>query len=890
MTYSPEEQQAYLAYLDAKAKMEGINPVRFFEYGQSKSGITNSDPMAVATAYANGVATKRNNRETEKWYQDFKNAAQLKALQEAGGNNANGSVNTSMGNGTVTMSGGTVPTGDSMIANNSLGNLFKDGTPTVSMSGGTVPAAAMTNAAGTYTGVGDQSAYTMGGAISDAIGNKWQSFNCSDGTQTVVGNKPMSEYSNTPAQVYNTGNVGMSNYGVGTPTVSMSGDSTVSPAATGMAAGAALSGLGNFLGLRNGSGNYFPMNNSDTINTGVSDPQGLGQTKGLSYNQKVDALTQAAAQQRLNDTGTSFDNVLNGDNATSQQQAAYNTLINNNATTNSANPTIPVTVNQQPAVSTGNGTTNQQTETATTSTQPAATVTPAAAIDTQSQSKISQVLGNTSNTQGNINDPLSSYWSKANFDGRLIDQGVKNPFLRDIMYDRMVVPMQLQAHQDRLNNAMKVYLDKNATDEQKENAKAIIAIETQKPTMWEDRDLMLKEMELKDQYTRSRTNANNGKSYSGNILADAFNKKIGQDGTINGKADCIGQIGDVIRENGYEWTDSRRVPVVVDYAKGRHLWDEGATNYNIGDIVVGDAGTGQIDGHAAMYVGNGKFTYVAGSEGNTIATKTNPFNSVYGVIRTSMLGGSREGSRNGTRDRTPGTKDKAPKDITNLGGSKLKVPVNFNSADYKAYSDAFSAAEDEYLAAQKDNRNETDKAKAKAAYAKAATEVGAQVVPILVRNVKQYGSAQGIIQTYDELNNGSHNNGFTQTQLINTVAQAANIYGISDSDVENLLIAHVNGEDKVVPKSDTGDNDYYQITPPQDNDKLKEPEYPENKREADEQYNNIADDNPYKQYVDEKEIQNALDIGKQFENQKTGKGGWFSKWFDKTYYDNPNRK
>ena len=523
--------------------------------------------------------------------------------------------------------------------------------------------------------------------------------------------------------------------------------------------------------------NYFPMDNSDRINTGVADPQGLGQTAGQSYNGNVDKLTDQLAANRMASTGTSFDSAFNADgNATLQQKAVANAI--NPPTVTNANPTQPVTDNAQ--VPTDNGaTTGTYWDKALSqagyngnidlSNRPQVTnpdgsistvrsksfeidgkevllptvspdgknLTDQEAIDlykktgkslgiynsVEEANKVAQAIheqqaqsigtpqqtqgtgisndsdiasalpnsiayGNANPSQvsssssiqasseGDANNPLSSYWNKENVDKRLQDAGITNPFIRDVTYDRIVAPMQKQARQDQLQQAFKTYLDPKASEEDRAQAKTQMALLLHNPFLWEDREAAQALNDSKMAMYKARQNALNGKSYSGDVLAKAFIGKVGQDGTYQGASDCIGKINDTIRENGYEWTNSRYIPDVIKYANGRGLWDEGSTNYNVGDIVIGDAGTGEKDGHAAMYIGNGKFTYVSGAAGNKIATNGNPFNSVLGVIRTSALGGS----RNSSNSRTPRTsKTKTPEDLVQKYLDKFN-PSGFSNA------------------------------------------------------------------------------------------------------------------------------------------------------------------------------------------------------------------
>jgi hypothetical protein len=87
------------------------------------------------------------------------------------------------------------------------------------------------------------------------------------------------------------------------------------------------------------------------------------------------------------------------------------------------------------------------------------------------------------------NSYLSDYWDKDKVDKRLYDAGVTNPFTRDYLYNRSVLPMQIAAHREILTNAMKAYNDPKASEEDKQKAMATIAVETDNPFLIQDREM-----------------------------------------------------------------------------------------------------------------------------------------------------------------------------------------------------------------------------------------------------------------------------------------------------------------------------------------------------------------------------------------------------------------
>lgn len=265
--------------------------------------------------------------------------------------------------------------------------------------------------------------------------------------------------------------------------------------------------------------------------------------------------------------------------------------------------------------------------------------------------------------QATSQSPERSLMTREEYFNKLRESGVNNPATMNYLYTQHVMPLEVASHEKKLRDAFQVYMDPNSPVEQKQQAKMTIALETNNPFLWEDRDMAKQKFQADMNYKQSQAYRNNnyvagGNSRGGNGgLASAFMAREGQDGTLNGDgstADCIGQIGDTIRAMGYDWTPSRVTTDNIAFAKEHNLWDEGANNPNVGDIVIGDAGTGDIDGHAAVYVGNGQWTYVAGSNGNKITTTGNPFSAVRGIIRTGSLGGGR-GTRNSGVPRSVGS-------------------------------------------------------------------------------------------------------------------------------------------------------------------------------------------------------------------------------------------
>ena len=267
---------------------------------------------------------------------------------------------------------------------------------------------------------------------------------------------------------------------------------------------------------------------------------------------------------------------------------------------------------------------------------------------------------------GTVNNDKGTLRTREEYYNALEQDGVTNPFIRQMLYNQNVAPLEEETKRVQLENAFKTYINPNATPEDKSKAKIDIAIAMGKPTFWEDRDYKIKKDEEAMAFARERFNANedyrnrvlslrdaNGKGGTvGGNLANAFSAREGEDGKIilaDGKvtSDCIGKINDTLRDMGIEWTDSRTTDGTYEWADKKYgIWEKGATNPNVGDIVIGNAngGQGYADGHAAVYLGNGKYTHVSGSHDTTIATTGSPFSSVYGIIRTSHLGAGKGGN------------------------------------------------------------------------------------------------------------------------------------------------------------------------------------------------------------------------------------------------------
>jgi len=280
-------------------------------------------------------------------------------------------------------------------------------------------------------------------------------------------------------------------------------------------------------------------------------------------------------------------------------------------------------------------------------------------------SKFDSVLGQgiTQNQQGQL-------MNRGQYYDALLKDGVKNPFIREILYDKNIAPLEAETRRQNLENAYRTYLDPKASAEQKEAAKTMMAVLLNNPTYWEDRadakakadeELSLKRQKLAMDNAYKQQSLIGKYGSGGNAgagLVQAFGSMIGQDGTISTAdgvvSDCIGKIGDAIRAMGIEWTDSRTTDGVYEWAQQKYgIWDKGAQDANVGDIVIGNAnnGKGYADGHAAVYAGNGKWIHVASSHDRQIAETDNPFYSIYGIIRTSRLGIGKGGT-SGTRSKS----------------------------------------------------------------------------------------------------------------------------------------------------------------------------------------------------------------------------------------------
>lgn len=254
-------------------------------------------------------------------------------------------------------------------------------------------------------------------------------------------------------------------------------------------------------------------------------------------------------------------------------------------------------------------------------------------------------------------NPNKKLLSFEQYNQKLMDAGITDPKVRQALINDNWRPLEEARHANILESAMRTFMDEKATPEQKTQALASIAIEQHNPFLPEQYKMMVDEfndkmlnsqnerdyrnnMALAARDRASRTGGTGGGAGNSNLVKAMLNRE-GEDGTVDHDgehSDCMGVINDTIRDMGIEWTDSRRTDDTYNYAEQRGLWDKGATNATVGDIVIGDAGSGEADGHAAVYLGNGRYMHVAASNGKKITNSGNPFNSVYGIIRTSRIG------------------------------------------------------------------------------------------------------------------------------------------------------------------------------------------------------------------------------------------------------------
>lgn len=99
---------------------------------------------------------------------------------------------------------------------------------------------------------------------------------------------------------------------------------------------------------------------------------------------------------------------------------------------------------------------------------------------------------------------LDHNYDKDVVEQQMIKQGIKNPFIRDFFYDRDIAPMRAQAHENILTNLFKQYLDPKATDEQKKQAMAGMALELKDPFYAENRQMAVDKFNNEQQALKDR--------------------------------------------------------------------------------------------------------------------------------------------------------------------------------------------------------------------------------------------------------------------------------------------------------------------------------------------------------------------------------------------------
>ena len=99
---------------------------------------------------------------------------------------------------------------------------------------------------------------------------------------------------------------------------------------------------------------------------------------------------------------------------------------------------------------------------------------------------------------------LDHNYDKDVVEQQMIKQGITNPFIRDFFYDRDIAPMRAQAHENILTNLFKQYLDPKATDEQKKQAMAGMALELKDPFYAENRQMAVDKFNNEQQALKDR--------------------------------------------------------------------------------------------------------------------------------------------------------------------------------------------------------------------------------------------------------------------------------------------------------------------------------------------------------------------------------------------------
>lgn len=105
---------------------------------------------------------------------------------------------------------------------------------------------------------------------------------------------------------------------------------------------------------------------------------------------------------------------------------------------------------------------------------------------------------------GTVNNDKGTLRTREEYYNALEQDGVTNPFIKQMLYNQNVAPLEEETKRVQLENAFKTYINPNATPEDKSKAKIDIAIAMGKPTFWEDRDWTKKQYEDKMKMEQDR--------------------------------------------------------------------------------------------------------------------------------------------------------------------------------------------------------------------------------------------------------------------------------------------------------------------------------------------------------------------------------------------------